>query len=309
MMQTESEFGPQKLRENAIDELARLDQTCLLAVPAVATACWFATVASFQTDPQATDLLVAAAVDPVHDAALGDELRRLRDFAASEERRLRSGTPLSARRWESVAPGLATYPGRDQLEADWTGGTAGRSALDLAVATAAWFDDERLSGGTMDLAGLAAALVLCGTGRTAHLRVPPFSTLSRERRSEATSLWRSGAPERWVTIALESMVAYARRRRDAIAALTVARDRDEDRLGTLGRAGINARRALAHLHETLASTMPIVSEALGLSRPAAAAALDRLVELGVARELTGRARDRVFAWAAPLAAVGDRKAM
>jgi Fic family protein len=49
--------------------------------------------------------------------------------------------------------------------------------------------------------------------------------------------------------------------------------------------------------------MPILAEALDLSRPAAAAALDRLVELGVARELTGRARDRVFAWAAPLAAV------
>jgi hypothetical protein len=292
-----------RLREDAADELARLDQTCLLDLPAVGAACWHATIAAVHPDPSVLDLLVAAAADPVHDATLGEDLIRLRDFAASEERRLRTGTPLSVKRWETLAPGLATYAGRDLLEAEWSDGTTGRSVLDLAVATAAWFDDDTITGNGQDVAALAAALLLCATGRTAHLRVAPFAALSRARRREAAGRWREGAPEEWATLAVEAIIASARRRRDALSGLAAARARDDERIATLGRAGINARRTLSHLHGTLASTMPIVAEALDLSRPAAAAALDRLVELGVARELTGRARDRVFAWAAPLAAV------
>ena len=47
-----------------------------------------------------------------------------------------------------------------------------------------------------------------------------------------------------------------------------------------------------------------VAESLGLSRPAAADALERLCTLGIARELTGRARDRVYGYAVSLAAAG-----
>jgi biotin operon repressor len=43
--------------------------------------------------------------------------------------------------------------------------------------------------------------------------------------------------------------------------------------------------------------MPMLSEQLECSRPAAGDALERLVEVGLAVEITGRQRDRVYACA------------
>ena len=43
----------------------------------------------------------------------------------------------------------------------------------------------------------------------------------------------------------------------------------------------------------------------GLSFPAAASAMDRLVELGIARELTGKRRNRLFVYDQYLAALNE----
>jgi DNA-binding Lrp family transcriptional regulator len=66
----------------------------------------------------------------------------------------------------------------------------------------------------------------------------------------------------------------------------------------LGRAAITARSALALLRRRFVTTIPALADDLGLSRPAANDAVERLVALGLAREVTGRARDRVFAYGA-----------
>ena len=50
--------------------------------------------------------------------------------------------------------------------------------------------------------------------------------------------------------------------------------------------------------------MPSLSDDLELSRPAAADALERLVDAGLATEITGRRRDRVYAYDAALAIAG-----
>jgi ribosomal protein S25 len=54
------------------------------------------------------------------------------------------------------------------------------------------------------------------------------------------------------------------------------------------------------LRESFAITMPTLADRLSVSRPAAADALERLVALGVAAEVTGRRRDRVYAYEAAL---------
>ena len=68
-------------------------------------------------------------------------------------------------------------------------------------------------------------------------------------------------------------------------------------LDALGRGAITARTALAFLHMEFATSVPALSARLELSRPAVGDALERLVSLGLAVEVTGRARDRVFALA------------
>ena len=84
----------------------------------------------------------------------------------------------------------------------------------------------------------------------------------------------------------------------AIEAVLRSLGEEDARLDPLGRGAINARRALALLRERFVTTMPSLAEVLSLSRPAASDALDRLVAAGIAREMTGRARDRVYAWGA-----------
>lgn len=297
-----------RLLEEATDEVARLDICCSRESPAVTLACWLATVSEAVVSETASlDALVAAAADPVHDAGLIPDAFRFRSFLAAEERRVRGGAPFALARWETIAPALATYPNRDRLEAAWRAGTRDRPVLGRAIATAAWLDDPLLGGSPVDLASSAIALLLCANARTAHPRFLPLGSADPVARAAAAAAWRDGDEGPWQTLVLETIARGARAAREAISRLDHSRERDEAAISVLGRAGITARRVLEQMHDVLATTMPATADALDLSRPAAAAALDRLVESGVAREVTGRARDRVYAWVAPLDAVGARR--
>jgi hypothetical protein len=298
-----------RLLEDAADEVARLDLHCSREVPAITLAAWLTTVsASVDQERSSIEPLVAAAADPIHDPSLPPRILAVRSFLAAEERRARSGAPFALARWEAFAPGLATYPNRDRLEAEWKANARDRPALERAIAAGAWLDDPVFSSAETDLSSLAITLLLCATGRTAHARFLPLLDIDGEARASASAAFRTGETTPWKLLSLETVARAARARREALGRLGPARERDERALSTLGRAGITARRVLEHLHSVLATTMPATAEALDLSRPAAAAALDRLVSVGVAREVTGRARDRVYAWSAPLDLLARRPA-
>jgi hypothetical protein len=97
-----------------------------------------------------------------------------------------------------------------------------------------------------------------------------------------------------------TFAALAREARAAERGLLAARDRidiDEQRVrDSLGRAAYSALDVLALLGERIVITVPETARALGLTPPTAGAAVARLVELGIAREVTGRARSRAFAY-------------
>ena len=85
----------------------------------------------------------------------------------------------------------------------------------------------------------------------------------------------------------EAAVSTARR-------LTELFTTDKERISGLGRRAGSALR----VHETLMAvpirSIPDVCEVTGLSFPGAAAGMQRLVDLGMAREITGGRRDRLF---------------
>ena len=97
-----------------------------------------------------------------------------------------------------------------------------------------------------------------------------------------------------------TFAALAREARAAERGLLAANDRidtDEQRVrDSLGRAAYSALDVLALLGERIVITVPETARALGLTPPTAGAAVARLVELGIAREVTGRARSRAFAY-------------
>ena len=286
--------------EAAADELARLDATCALAPAGIARALRVAAIAQIgtlaatgaddRTGPAAPfDALAADEADPLHDAALGPALRGWRDLIDTEERRVRGGAPLSLSRFEAVAPATATYPARAELEATWRAGDLPRAVLHRALGSAAWAPDAAIG-------EASAALLLCAGGRTDRLRLLPFAAVPTEARTEAIAAWRAGDERPWAAAALDALARRARALHRATADALRGLAAESARLDARGRAAHAARRALDHLRATWATTMPALAEELAISRPAAADALERLAAARIAREVTGRARDRVYAW-------------
>lgn len=250
--------------------------------------------------------LMAAGVDAVHVAACPPRLMQLHEIVQLEARRARSGAPLTlARVLEHDAAIVAAYASAgyvvtaaaidaEALSDALRPGGQPRPVLVRAIAASAACGDGLM-------AQLVPTMLLCSAGITDQLCLLPFQGVDAASRTLALQAWRDGEPGPLTALLLDECARAARQRRLAIRRELKALDQDESALDPLGRAAITARRALAVLRESLASSVPQLSVALECSRPAAGDALERLVEVGLAIEITGRQRDRVFACARAMA--------
>ena len=116
---------------------------------------------------------------------------------------------------------------------------------------------------------------------------------------------RDGDWETWLTFFLEGV------RQTADGAVSTTRrlgslfKEDGARIEKQGRAAGSALRVHLALRERPVSTLPEVRRRTGLSFPAASSGMERLVRLRIARELTGKKRDRVFAYDRYLAILSE----
>ena len=241
-----------------------------------------------QGTPRAFALLVAA--QGVGGHTLPAEVQRWVQIADEEERRARGGALLSAARVAALGAPVARPVALD--EALRPGGVP-RPVWIRAVAAAAALDDPPTG-------DLVAVLLLCAAGTTERLTFLPFAGVQPAERAESIAAWRDGETDLWARVALGEAAGTARALRLAVARFVRGLDEDEARLDSLGRAAITARRALTLLRAELALTVPTLAERLASSRPAAGDALDRLSDIGLTTEVTGRGRDRVFALTAAL---------
>ena len=102
--------------------------------------------------------------------------------------------------------------------------------------------------------------------------------------------------EGWLRFFVDGVAETAIGATDTARTILSLRERDRDRLSTLGRKGANALR----LHDSL-FTQPVikvktVEDLLGVSRPTANSLVADLEELGLLRELTGRRRNRSWSY-------------
>lgn len=258
--------------------------------------------------------LVAGEVDAAHRSGLDAALETWSRVVDEAERGVRTGVPLST---DSLGA-LLEHAITTAASAAPPGGTAtasGAAALATLAALAApqleLLDAALRPGGhprsvllrAVDaaralevgpLAELVPALLLVAAGLTERLRLLPFAEVESAGRATALAAAADDGGEAFAQLLLSECAESARARR--LAARRLLRDiaQDEDRLAPLGRAAITARRALGLLRRDLATTIPTLSVALACSRPAAGQALERLTELALAVEITGRGRDRVF---------------
>jgi Fic family protein len=116
---------------------------------------------------------------------------------------------------------------------------------------------------------------------------------------------RNGDWETWLAFFLEGVRQVAEG-----AVLTAKRlgdifRSDRARIEQTGRRAASALRVQEALKTRPVQSMSTVSEAVGLSFPAVSSAMDLLVELGIARELTGRRRNRLFVYDGYLAVLNE----
>lgn len=74
---------------------------------------------------------------------------------------------------------------------------------------------------------------------------------------------------------------------------------------TLGRRAANALRVFDALRRRPLATLPDLAARTGVSYPTVARAVDSLEQLGIVREISGRKRERVFAYQAYLAILNE----
>lgn len=155
---------------------------------------------------------------------------------------------------------------------------------------------------------------LDGNGRVGRLLIPlllhqtgalsqPLLYLSLYFKQQRTEYYRlldlvrtEGDWETWVAFFLEGVEATAKGAVETARRLVAQFRQDTARVQTLGRGASSALRVLDALRERPLITLNEVRHRSGMTFPTSASGMNALVGLGVASELTGRRRNRVFAY-------------
>lgn len=115
----------------------------------------------------------------------------------------------------------------------------------------------------------------------------------------------AGDWEAWVDFFLEGVETTALGAVETARRLVALFDADTRRLQQSGRSAANALRVLAALRQRPLLSLPQLCQLSAMTFPTANKTMARLVEAGIARELTGQRRNRVFAYDAYLAILNE----
>jgi hypothetical protein len=270
--------------EDAATAIGRLDAAARLASDGLRELLVLRCIAT-PSGASATGMIALVRADGEGDAPLRGYGRALRDGAA----RARGGALSSVARLHELlllpAPQWSTSPVDDLLRDahERTPPVLKAALAAIALRSGVRGEQTGIPGEhESKLMALAVTLTLCVGGATtdAWLTLPPA------KHADASPA--------------DIFAALAREARAAERGLSAARelgDADEQRVReSLGRAAYSALDVLALLRDELVITVPETARALGLTPPTAGAAVARLVELGIVREVTGKARSRAFAY-------------
>jgi Fic family protein len=152
---------------------------------------------------------------------------------------------------------------------------------------------------------LLVTLLLCQTRDRPHERVlsRPLLYLSlylkRFRDAYYDHLQRvrtEGAWEPWLRFFLDGVIDVAGSATDTTRRIVQLVASDRQRIQTIGRAAGSAQQVHDLISRDVITTIPEATKRLPVSEPTVASAMAHLEELGIVRELTGRARGRIYAY-------------
>ena len=149
------------------------------------------------------------------------------------------------------------------------------------------------------LGRLLITLLLCFKGalREPLLYLSLYFKTNRDRYYDLLQRVRThGAWEEWLAFFLEGTEITARSAAEAAKQILTLFAKDRDRIQTIGRAASSALRVHEYMQKKPLVGIGAVADELKLSIPTVTVALDHLVRLGIAEEVTGKRRARVFGY-------------
>lgn len=150
---------------------------------------------------------------------------------------------------------------------------------------------------------LLVTLMLCNTGalHSPVLYLSLFLKTNRARYYELLNRVRfEGAWEDWLDFFLSGVIEVAGQATEAANRILALFETDRVKIKSLGRVASTVLRVHEHLQKFPVTTVSAAAEATGLSYPGAAKGIAQMAKLGLVREMTGRARDRVYQYTAYL---------
>ena len=111
--------------------------------------------------------------------------------------------------------------------------------------------------------------------------------------------------EAWLDFFLEGVQSTAANAVQTAQRLVALFKEDETRIQSVGRVAASTQRVFNTLCERPIATVNEVCRRTGISFPSATKGMNALLKLGVAREITGQRRNRVFAYSRYLAILNE----
>jgi Fic family protein len=154
------------------------------------------------------------------------------------------------------------------------------------------------------LGRLLITLILCEAG-VLHEPILYLSLFLKSRRDDYYRLLQevrqAGAWEAWMEFFLTGVAETAEQASETARELITMFDTHRHTIGMLGRSAPSALRVHELMQERPIVTIKTVADKLGTSFPTASGALEKLAELKIVRETTGKQRGRVYAYSDYLA--------
>jgi len=146
---------------------------------------------------------------------------------------------------------------------------------------------------------LLVTLSLCSAG-VLHEPLLYLSLFLKQHRTQYYDLLQAvrkdGDWEAWLEFFLEGIAVTAEGAVRTARQLVTLFDRDQIKIKTKGRQAGSLLRVHEALKERPLATLSETAKRSGLSFPAASSAMEILIQMNIAKEITGRQRNRVFAY-------------
>ena len=146
---------------------------------------------------------------------------------------------------------------------------------------------------------LLITLLLCAKGALSEPLLYPSLYLKTHRSQYYDLLQRvrtEGAWEDWLAFFLDGVADAAQEAADTARQMLSLFAKDREKIQTLGRGAPSALRIQELMQRNPFLRIGAAAKALKLTIPTVTNALNHLVQLGIVKEISGKQRDRIFAY-------------